>query len=83
MRMKVNMDACTADIKDNPEETRACQEKTEARLEEEPASVDMTPKVAHEQEFPLEDAAMIPVRGLRKQRRGRSKLQGDVTSQSN
>jgi hypothetical protein len=68
--MKANMDACMADIKDNREEMMACQEKTEARLQEEPASEDMTLEVAHEQEVLREDAAVMPVRGLRKQHRG-------------
>jgi hypothetical protein len=51
-------------------ETMACQEKMEASLEEEePASVDMTPDVAHEQEVPKEDAVEMPVGELRKRRR--------------
>jgi hypothetical protein len=32
-RMKANMDACMADIKDNREKTIPCQETMEARLE--------------------------------------------------
>jgi hypothetical protein len=43
--------------------------------EEEPASVDTTPEVAHE-EVPREGAAVMPVRGLRKQRRGRKQAAG-------
>jgi hypothetical protein len=69
-RMKANMDACMAGIKDNQEETTACQETMEARLEKEtPASEDMTPEVAHEQEVPLEDAEVMPVGEPRKRRR--------------
>jgi hypothetical protein len=99
-RMKANMDACMADIKDNREEmakmtdwgekldawptdikdnreeTMACQVNMEARLEEKdkPASMDMTPKVAHEQGVPLEDAEEMPVGEPRKRRRDRRNL---------
>jgi hypothetical protein len=41
------MDALLADTKNVRKETTAFQEKTEARLEEEPTSVDMEPEVAH------------------------------------
>jgi hypothetical protein len=58
-RMKANMDACMADIKDNREETMACQETMEVRLEEGPASEDMTPEVAREQKVPVEDAVVM------------------------
>jgi hypothetical protein len=48
----------------------ACQETMEACPEcKEPASVEMTPEVAHEQEVPLEDAAVMPVGEPRKGRR--------------
>jgi hypothetical protein len=63
------MMAWLKDLKINGEETMACQEKTEARLQDKPASVDMPPEVAHEQEVPLEDAARMPVREPRKRRR--------------
>jgi hypothetical protein len=43
----------SSDLKTNQKETMACQGNMEARLEKEPASVDMTPEVAHEQEVPL------------------------------
>jgi hypothetical protein len=57
------------DIKFNREETMACLEKTEARLEVgKPASVDMTPEVA-DKEFPREGSARIPVGEPRKRRR--------------
>jgi hypothetical protein len=52
----------------------ACQEKMEARLQHEPASEDMTPEVAHEQEIPLEDAVVMPVGEPRKGRRDRRHL---------
>jgi hypothetical protein len=42
---------------------------------EEPASVEMKPEVA-KQEAPREDAAVMPVRRLRKQRRGRKQAAG-------
>jgi hypothetical protein len=54
---------------DNREETMACQEKTEAHLQGEPASEDMTSEVAHEQEVPREDAEVMPVGEPRKRRR--------------
>jgi hypothetical protein len=42
------LDALSTDTKDYREETMACQGNMEARLgEEKPASVDMTPEVAH------------------------------------
>jgi hypothetical protein len=51
------------DTKDNKEEAMACEEKTEVRLEEEekPASVEMKPEVAEEQEVPVQDAEVVPV----------------------
>jgi hypothetical protein len=49
--------------------------KTEKMECEQQASVDMTPEVA-QQEVPREDAAVMPVRGLRKQRRGRKQAAG-------
>jgi hypothetical protein len=70
------MMAWLTDTNDNGEETVACQEKMEARLEEEkPASMEMKPEVAQE-EVPREDTAVMPVRGLRKQRRGRKQAAG-------
>jgi hypothetical protein len=54
----------------------ACQEKTEVRLEEEkPASRELKPAVADE-EVPREDAAVMPVGGLRKQCRGQKQATG-------
>jgi hypothetical protein len=48
------LDAWSTDTKANGEETMACQETMEVRLEEEePTSVEMKPEVAHE-EVPLE-----------------------------
>jgi hypothetical protein len=74
-RMKANRDACIEDIKDTQEETMACQQTMEARLEEEePASVDMTPEVSHEQKVPMEDAVVMPVREPRKRRQDRRYL---------
>jgi hypothetical protein len=69
--MKAELKSAIKDLKSNGEETMACQEKTEARLQGEPASEDMTPEVAHEQEFPLEDAIVMPVGEPRKMRRDR------------
>jgi hypothetical protein len=68
------MMAWLKDLKFNHEETMTCQEKTEARLEEEPASEDMTPEVAHEPEVPLEDAVVMPVGEPRKGCRTRRHL---------
>jgi hypothetical protein len=74
----MKMTAWLMDTNDNREGTMACQETMEARLEGqgEPASEDTTLEVAHEQEVALEDAAVIPVRGLRKQRMGRKQAAG-------
>jgi hypothetical protein len=77
-RMEANVDSMKAEListiknfKFNGEETTACQETMEARLEvEEPASVDRTPEVANE-EVPREGAARMPVGGLRRRRRDR------------
>jgi hypothetical protein len=57
---------------------KACQDAMEANLEgkEEPASEEIKPEVADDQEVPREDAAVMPVRGLRKQRRGRKQAAG-------
>jgi hypothetical protein len=81
-KMEANMRSMLAelkcaikDLKINGEETMACQEKTEVRLEEEPTSVEMKPEVAHE-EVHREDAAVTSVRGLRKQRRGQKQAAG-------
>jgi hypothetical protein len=57
-------------------DTMACQEKTEVHLEEEElTSVEMKPEVAHE-EVPMEDVAVMPVGGRRKQCRGRKQAAG-------
>jgi hypothetical protein len=55
----------------------ACQEMGELCLEgkEEPASEEMKPEVVH-QEVPREHASVVPVGGLRKQRRGRKEAAG-------
>jgi hypothetical protein len=67
------MMAWLKDLKIIGEETMACQEKTEARLQEKPASVDMTPEVARE-EVPREDAVDMPGGEPRKRRRDRRHL---------
>jgi hypothetical protein len=54
----------------------ACQEMMGAHLEEvKPAPMELKPEVAHEV-VPREDAAVMPVGGLRKQRRGRKQAAG-------
>jgi hypothetical protein len=74
-RMDANhekMMAFMANVKYSREETMACQETMEARLgKEEPASEDLTPEVAHEQEVPKEDTVILPVGEPRKMRRDR------------
>jgi hypothetical protein len=67
--MQAELKSAIEDLKINGEETMAYQEKTEARLQEEPASEDMTPEVAHEQEVPMEDAVVMPVGEPTKRRR--------------
>jgi hypothetical protein len=75
--VKTSFETRTKGMKNTREEMVACQETMEARLEgkEEPASEEMKPEVAHE-EVPKEDAAVMPVRGLRKQRRGQKHAAG-------
>jgi hypothetical protein len=80
-RMDANMGSMRAELKSaiedmtfNGEETMACQEKTEARLQGEPASEDMTPEVAQEQDVSLEDAVEMPVGEPRKRLRDRQHL---------
>jgi hypothetical protein len=80
---QARMDADSKDWREEMEASRntwrkemmAYQGTIEARLkEEEPASVDMTPEVAHEQEVPLEDAVVMPVGERRKRRWDRRNL---------
>jgi hypothetical protein len=60
--MKAALKSAIREIKFTREETIACQETMEARLEKgKPASVDMTPEVAHDQEVPVEDAEVTAV----------------------
>jgi hypothetical protein len=74
-RIRANGYTCIEDIKFNREETMACQEAMEARLEEDkPASEDTTPEVAREQEVPGKDAEIVPFGKPRKKRRGRRRL---------
>jgi hypothetical protein len=62
-------------FKFNGRKMPACQGTMEARLEaEEPASVDMTPEVADDQEVPVEDAEVMPAGEPRKRRRDRRNL---------
>jgi hypothetical protein len=76
-KMEANMGSIRDELKStiknfkfDGEETTACQETMEARLEgkEEPASEEMKPEVAH-QEVPWEDAKEMPVGEPRKRRR--------------
>jgi hypothetical protein len=72
-KMMARMDAWLTDTNNNREKMLACQEKAEVRLEEEePASVEMKPEMAHEQEVLREDAATMPVEEPRKRRRDRN-----------
>jgi hypothetical protein len=71
--MKAELKSAIEDLKTFGEETMACQEKTEARLQEEAASQDMTPEVAHE-EIPGEDTVDMPGGEPRKRRRDRRHL---------
>jgi hypothetical protein len=62
VKLKELTESTSADMK-------ACQEKTEVRLEEEdPTSMEMKPEVVHE-EVSLEDAARMPVEEPRKRSR--------------
>jgi hypothetical protein len=81
-RMEANMGSLRDEVistiknfKFNGEETTACQETVEARLEtEEPASVEATPEVAEEAEVPVQDAEVVPVGEPGKKRRDRRHL---------
>jgi hypothetical protein len=80
-RMEANMDSMKAEListiknfKFNGKETMVCQETMEARLEVEPASVDTTPEVVHDQEVPRENAEVMPVGEPRKRCRNRRHL---------
>jgi hypothetical protein len=69
LSMQAELKSAIKGLNFNRQETMACQEIIVARLEvEEPASVDMTPEVAHGQEVPPEDAEVMPVREPRKRR---------------
>jgi hypothetical protein len=71
--IRSRVDAWIADMKDGRKETMACQEKTEVRLEcGEPTSVDMEPEAAHREE----EAAVMPVGGLRKRSRDQNLAEG-------
>jgi hypothetical protein len=73
--MRTELISTIKNLKLNREETTACQETMGARLEaEEPASVDMTPGVAEEQEVPVQDAEVVPVGEPGKKRRDRRLL---------
>jgi hypothetical protein len=58
------------------QETTVCHEATEADMEKIGPESGMMQSVAEHQEVPREDAAVMPVRGLRKQRRGRKQAAG-------
>jgi hypothetical protein len=58
------------------QETTVCHEATEADMEKIGPESGMMQSVAEHQEVPREDAAVIPVGGLRKQRRGRKQAAG-------
>jgi hypothetical protein len=58
------------------QETTVCHEATEADIEKSEPDSGMMQSVAEHQEVPREDAAVMPVRGLRKQRRGRKQAAG-------
>jgi hypothetical protein len=68
------MMAWLKDLKLKKEETMACQEKTEARLQGEPTSEDMTPEVSHKQVVPLVNAVVMPVGEPRKRSRDQRHL---------
>jgi hypothetical protein len=54
--------------------TMACQGMEAHQEEEKPASLDMKPEVAQQEEVPVEDAEVIPVGELKKKRRRDRKL---------
>jgi hypothetical protein len=52
-------------------ETMACQEMEEYLDEQKPTSVDRKPEAAEEEEVPVEDAVVKPVKGRKKRHRGK------------
>jgi hypothetical protein len=64
-------------MNDNHNETMACRETMEARLEEkEPTLVDRKPEVAQQLEVPNKDAVLKPVKGWMKRHRGKKQAAG-------
>jgi transketolase len=64
-RMKANMDACMADIKNDRQETTACQDAMEANLEKvEPNPGEMEAS-AERQETPNEEVVIHPLKTCR------------------
>jgi hypothetical protein len=57
-------------------EMKVCHEATETDIEKIEPDSGMMQSVAEHQEVPREDASVMPVRGLRKQRRGRKQAAG-------
>jgi hypothetical protein len=64
----------TAVIKPNEVETMACQGMEARQIEEKPASLDKKPEAAQQEEVPLDDAEVIPVREPKKKKRRDRKL---------
>jgi hypothetical protein len=58
------------------QETTVCHVATEADIEKTEPESGMMQSVTEHQEVPKEDAAVMPVKGLRKQRRGRKQAAG-------
>jgi hypothetical protein len=72
--VKTSFETRTKDMKIIGEETMACHETMEARLQGEPASVDRTPEMAQEREAPRDDAVDMPVGEPRKRHRDQRNL---------
>jgi hypothetical protein len=70
VNLKELTETTSADMK-ACQETTVCHEATEADVEKIEPDSEMMQSAADHQEIPREDAALIPVGGLRKQRRGR------------
>jgi hypothetical protein len=62
-------------------ETMACQEMETRPEEEKPASVDMKPEAAQQEEVPKEDAEVMPVGELRNKRHKDRKLAAECRHQ--
>jgi uncharacterized protein (DUF885 family) len=66
------IDACVASRRNDRKETMSCQETTEANTEKTEPDPGTMQSMEEHQDIPKEEAAVMPVGGLRKHRRDRN-----------